>query len=216
MSSEMDGREWSEAEIDAKHRSVLLTFNALYGFFPSTEIIDDGPLSIAHFQKQTAWPLFDSDPEIGSEDPGSPGLEARICPDFTDEDIARAEKDAEGHINIDYMYDVRYRKSSKRDAITVRRALNLTIMDYALQIRQKYPEDLFPLLRESYANQVQRLQEKINKEWTGPREPPTPFSLEQWTNNFDDWRIDGDDDQGKMLQSLVDEVASKDEKFAEE
>lgn len=102
--------------------------------------------------------------------------------------------------------DKRYEMPTGRQKDTIRRALNITRMDFVLSIEstgERYESAPLTHPHESYMSQYNRLQNLFEREFErvfqGRKETPTLYCLDAWSGGFGDYRVEEDDVEGQYL-----------------
>ena len=102
---------------------------------------------------------------------------------------------------VDYRYMTPHGKvTDVRDRAAVRRALELTCIDFCKQRGHAFPKHLLESSHnESYASQHRQMQEEFKRVWCGSGSAPSLYRLPAWTDTFDGWKVPRRDDKGQRL-----------------
>lgn len=103
--------------------------------------------------------------------------------------------------NPDYRYETPYgRVTDIRDRASIRRALELTCIDYCQRRGHSVPKDLLAECHnESYMSQYRHIQAEFDRVWNGDQ-PVDLYCLPAWTKGFDKWKVPGSLGRGAQLK----------------
>lgn len=103
--------------------------------------------------------------------------------------------------NPDYRYETPHgRVTDARDRASIRRALELTCIDYCQRRGHPVPKDLLAECHnESYMSQYRQVQADFDRVWNGDQ-PVGLYCLPAWTKGFDKWKVPGRSGRGAQLK----------------
>jgi len=103
--------------------------------------------------------------------------------------------------NPDYRYKTPHgRVSDLRDRASIRRALELTCIDFCQLRGHPVPQDLLAECHnQSYMSQYRHVQAEFDRVWNGDQ-PVELYCLPAWTKSFDKWKVPGGSSRGAQLK----------------
>ena len=96
------------------------------------------------------------------------------------------------------------RVTDVRDRANIRRALELTCIDFSQRRGHAFPSHLLELSHnESYASQHRQIQGEFKRIWCGEQPAPSLYRLPAWTGTFGGWKVPRRNKEAKALQEAM-------------
>ena len=194
----------------------------------ASEVNEDSNLSelsdLSHLSELSGLPQLSellemAQPSAASGDPEEPvtGVAALYVDDNIDDTdpFYETEFQAETDAVLAYSNDYRFvtpnaRRTAKRDRAYIRRALQLTAIDFCDRRGHALPQEfLTEYTNESYISQQRRIQKEFNRVWSGMLPAPNLYCLPAWHTEFRSWKVSAGKGQQCMNKLLAAEKLSK-------